>query len=125
MQLPVVVFRYNNQLFLTELNRTVDMSKFIKFVSHLIAPNNVNGTSKESLKLMLELASGEKDMRLIRVAVASHMSGRTAYKELGISNLNDEKEKVNIAIRQQEEIETPVNDIAKSRESAFSSALET
>ena len=75
------------------------------------------------MKLLCELATSGKDKRLIRVAASSEMSQRTAQKELGISNVNEERARVAAAIEDLEQIKVAVNQIVESKESSSLSFL--
>ena len=96
IQLPVVIFPlqiHNGQkkLFVTEQHTTVNYEKVGGFVKTLLeskphtAP--IPRISKETLKVICDLASPEKDKRLIKYAVcqSSNISAETAKKTHGIS----------------------------------------
>ena len=124
MQLPVIIFLLNKQLFVTESDREINMTKFVSFTSQLVKPEHVShGIDKNVLKLLCELATSENDKRLIRVAASSGMSQRTAQKELGISNVNEERARVAVAIEDLEQIKVAVNQIVESKESSSLSFL--
>ena len=124
MQLPVTIFRLNKQLFVTEFDWEINMTKFVSFTSQLVKPEHVShGIDKNVLKLLSELATSEKDKRLIRVAASSGMSQRTAQKELGISNVNEERARVAAAIEDLEQIKVAVNQVVESKESSSLSFL--
>ena len=56
MQLPVVVFRLREKLFVTEFRSDMNYDKFVQFINMLV-PESVlsKGLSKESLKLLCDL----------------------------------------------------------------------
>jgi len=72
IQLPVVIFRAFGQLFVTEYVKNVDFTRLASCVSNFVPEKSLtSGMGRESLKVLCELASSEKDRRLIRM-VASH-----------------------------------------------------
>ena len=125
MQLPVCIFKLDKQLFVTELNHAVDMTKFVNFASTLVKPESLScGIDKNSLKLLCELASSKKDKQLIRVAASTGISAKLAKNELGISELNTERKRVAKAIEDLEHIKSAVNDIIESKQSSALTALD-
>ncbi|CAB4005888.1 Hypothetical predicted protein [Paramuricea clavata] len=104
IQLPVIIFRSFNQLFVTAFVDRVDYTKLVQCVYKYIPQKTMSsGVDKDSLQLMCELASSEKDRKLIRVACCQGKSGNEA-KAMGISNLNKEKAMVYEAIEEYKEI---------------------
>lgn len=86
LQFPVIIFRSFNQLFVIEFVDNIDFKKLVQCVSKYIPPKKLSsGVDKDSLQLMCELASSEKDRRLIRVACGQGKSGNEA-KAIGISD---------------------------------------
>lgn len=101
IQLPVVIFRAFGQLFVTEYVEDVDFTKLASCVSHFVPEKSLtSGMSRESLKVLCELASSEKDRRLIRVAASHGQTGNQARKSMGISNLRAERERVKEAVKE-------------------------
>ena len=117
IQLPVVIFRAFGQLFVTEFVHGVNFPKLVGIVSKFVPAKRINGgLNKESLRLLCELASTEKDRRLIRVAASQGQSANAARNSLGISNLTVERERVREAIDEYVEIKNMVNEIAQAKE---------
>ena len=82
---------------MTGFDKNIDMKKFINFTGQLVKPESLScGVDKNSLRLLCELATSKKDRHLIRVAATSRMSERAAHAQLGISDLNKEREKVTV-----------------------------
>lgn len=126
IQLPVVIFRAFGQLFVTEYVEDVDFTKLASCVSHFVPEESLtSGMSRESLKVLCELASSEKGRRLIRVAASHGQTGNQARKSMGISNLHAERERVKEAVKEYEEIKKAVNEIAQAREGALTSFIPT
>ena len=126
IQLPVVIFRAFGQLFVTEYVEDVDFTKLASCVSHFVPEKGLtSGMSRESLKVLCELASSEKERRLIRVAASHGQTGNQARKSKGISNLHAERERVKEAVKEYEEIKKAVNEIAQAREGALTSFIPT
>ena len=122
IQLPVVIFRAFGQLFVTEFVNGVDFSKLVDVVSKFVPAKRItSGLNKESLRLLCELASSEKDRRLIRVAASQGHSANAARNSLGISNLTTERERVQEAIDEYVEIKNMVNEIAQAKEDVINS----
>ncbi len=122
IQLPVVIFRAFGQLFVTEFVNGVDFPKLVSIVSKFVPAKRINGgLNKESLRLLCELASTEKDRRLIRVAASQGQSANAARNSLGISNLTIERERVQEAIDEYVEIKNMVNEIAQAKEDVINS----
>ena len=101
MQLPVVAFRLKEKLFVTEYRSDMNHDKFVQFINMLV-PESVlsKGLSKESLKMLCDLASTEKDKKLIRVAATAHVSATEAKARLGVSDLVTERDTVCKALEQ-------------------------
>ena len=67
-------------------------TRFVKFLNMLVPAEPMHkGISRENLKILCELASSEKDKKLIRVAATTNFSATRAKKELGISSLVNER----------------------------------
>ena len=117
VQLPVAVFRANEKLFVTEYTSNMNYEKFTKFYS-LLVPETVmlKGISKESLKILCDLASSEKDKKLIRVAATAHLSAKKARKELGINDLAMERKVVSEAIEEFQDIRDAVDEVVRVKE---------
>lgn len=122
IQLPVVIFRAFGQLFVTEFVKDVDFLKLFGFVSKLVPAKRISGgLNKESLRLLCELASTEKDRRLTRVAASQGQSANAARISLGISNVTLERERVQNVIEEYMEIKNIVNEVAQAKEDVLSS----
>jgi hypothetical protein len=88
MQLPVAVFRIKNKLYVAENRPDMNYIRFLKFLNMLVPVELMQkGISRENLNILCELASSEKDKKLIRVAATTKFSATRAKKELGISSL--------------------------------------
>ena len=88
MQLPIAVFRIKDKLYVAENRSDMNFTRFVKFLSMLVPAESMQkGISRENLKILCELASSEKDKKLIRIAATTNFSATRAKKELGISNL--------------------------------------
>jgi hypothetical protein len=74
------------------------------------------GVSRENLKILCELASSEKDKKIIRVAATTNFSATRAKKELGISSLVKEREAVAEAVQQYRDIRDAVDEVLSIRE---------
>ena len=112
MQLPVTIFRHEKQLCVTEIKQGLNMKKFSEFLSTMVKPERLSlGIDKDCLKVICELASSEKDRKLIQVAAGNSLSGTSAERELGIANFNEKRNKVNTAIEELQQIKIAVNDI--------------
>ena len=112
IQLPVIIFRSFN---VTEFVDRVDFLRLTQCISKYIPQQKLStGINKESLQLLCELASTEKDRRLIRVASCQGMSANEA-KAVGVSNLNEEKRMVFEAVQEYQEIKRAVNKIAQAK----------
>ncbi len=117
MQLPVAVFRANERLFVTEYTPNMNYEKFTKFYSLLVPQTTMQkGISKESLKMLCDLSSSEKDKKLIRVAATAHLSAKQARKELGISDLAKERKAVSEAIEEFQDIRDAVDEVVRVKE---------
>lgn len=82
MQLPVAVFRQNGQLFVVESMPGVDLPNFVSQICNLMKPEQLNlGLDKKILKSLCDLATTEKDKRLIKVAAASGLSHKIVHIE--------------------------------------------
>ena len=115
MQLPVAVFRFSGQLFVTELVQGDDISKFVAQIGHHLTSEGVSSSlDKDTLKSICELASSEKDRTLIKVAASYRMSGSAAKEQLDISNACQLKKKVHDAIEEIEAIKNAVHEIVVS-----------
>ena len=67
---------------MTEFVDNIDFRKLVKCVSKYIPHKNLSsGVDKQSLQLMCELASSEKDRTLIRVAHAVKESQETRQRQ--------------------------------------------
>ena len=115
IQFPVIIFRCFSQLFVTEYVHGLNFAKLASCVAKYLPQSKIcAGINKENLKLLCEMASSEKDKRLIRVASCQGMSGNEA-KRLGVSNLNKEKMKVYEAMQDYLDIKQAVNKIAQAK----------
>ena len=97
--------------------------EFISVLHFFPEKSVTSGMSRESLKVLCELASSEKDRRLIHVAASHGQTGSHAQKFMGISNFHAERERVKIAIREYEEIKAAINQIAQDALSSFVSTV--
>ena len=117
MQLPVVIFRVQNRLFVVEYVQNVNYEKFVKFLNLFVPEKHLQkGISRENLKMICELASSEKDKKLIRFAATGHLSATMTKKEYGISNMNKEKRDVTEAKEQYKNIKEAVNEVVSVSE---------
>ena len=124
LQLPVAIFSLELQkgqkkLFVTELNTAVNYEKLGEFLRTVSVSTDCNTqfpiTSRETLKIVCDLASSEKDKRLIKYAVScgGNMSREAAKKKYGISDLTLLK---NTAIEQAREIRDAVDHLSNVKE---------
>ena len=88
---------------------------FTRFVK-IPAESMQKGISRENLKILCELASSEKDKKLIRIAATTNFSATRAKKELGISNLVKEREALAEAVQQYCDIQEAVEEVVSVRE---------
>lgn len=101
------------------------MEKFSKFLSTPLKPEKLSlGIDMECLKVICQLASSEKDRKLIQVAAGSGLSGIAAEKELGIANFNEKRTNVNTAIEELQQIKQAVTDIVDYKVSSSLPALD-
>ena len=115
IQLPVIIFRSFNKLFVTEFVDKVDFLKLTECISKYIPQQKLStGINRESLQFLCELTSTEKDRRLVKVAACQGMSANEA-KEVGVSNLNEAKGMVFEAVQEYQEIKRAVNKIAQAK----------
>ena len=70
-----------------------------------------------------DLASSEKDKKLIRVAATAHVSATEAKARLGVSDLVTERETVYKALEQYIDIRDAVDKVVRARETASSEEL--
>eukprot|EP00112_Aurelia_sp_Birch-Aquarium-sp1_P004497 Seg1510.1 transcript_id=Seg1510.1/GoldUCD/mRNA.D3Y31 product="hypothetical protein" protein_id=Seg1510.1/GoldUCD/D3Y31 len=120
MQLPVAVFRQNGQLFVVESMPGVDLPNFVSQICNLMKPEQLNlGLDNKILKSLCDLATTEKDKRLIKVAAASGLSQNSAHRELGISNVRRLRDDVENAIAEFELIREDVNDIIECKKNSY------
>ena len=77
--------------------------------------------NRDSLKLICELATSEKDRRLIWVAARQGLTSNTARRLPGISDVIRKSERVNSDIEEYLEIKRAVKDIALAKETVASS----
>ena len=113
MQLPVVVFRLREKLFATEYRSDMNYDKFVQFINMLVPASVLSkGLSKESLKMLCDVASSEKDKKLIRVAATE------AKAKLGVSDLVTERETVCKALKQYIDIRDAVDKVVRARDTA-------
>jgi hypothetical protein len=72
MQLPVAVFRIKNKLYVAKNRPDMNYIRFVKFLNMLVPVELMQkGISRENLNILCELASSEKDKKLIRVAATT------------------------------------------------------
>ena len=117
MQLPIVVFRVNQKLFVAEYSPDMNYEKFMKFFNMLVPDKTMpKGMSRETLKMLCDLSSSEKDKKLIRFAASSRISATKAKKELGISDLIKLKEEVADGVEQYRDIRDAVKEVVHVRE---------
>lgn len=117
MQLPIVVFRVNQKLFVAEYSPDMNYEKFMKFFNLLVPDKTMaKGISRETLKMLCDLSSSEKDKKLIRFAASSHISATKAKKELGISDLVKLRKEVADAVEQYRDIRDAVDEVVRVRE---------
>ena len=123
-QLPVAIFpmelqKGQKKLFVTELNTAVNYEKleFLKTVS-TDCNTQLPIISRETLKIVCDLASSEKDKRLIKYAVncGGNMSREAAKKKYGISDLTLLKNTVENAVEQAREIRDAVDHLSNVKE---------
>lgn len=98
LQLPVAIFplelqKGQKKLFVTEVNTAVNYEKLGEFLRTVSVSTDCNTQfpiiSRETLKIVCDLASSEKDKRLIKYALScgGNMSREAAKKKYGISDL--------------------------------------
>ncbi len=117
MQLPVAVFRIKDKLYVAENRPDMNYTRFVKFLNMLVPTELMQkGISRENLKILCELASSEKDKKLIRVAATTNFSATRAKKTLGISSLVKEREAVAEAVQQYRDIRDAVDKVVSVRE---------
>ena len=122
MQLPIAVFRVKDKLYVVENRPDMNYTRFVKFLSMLVPAELMQtGILRENLKILCELASSEKDKKLIRVAATTNLSATRAKKELGISNLVKEREAVAEAVQQYRDIRDAVEEVVSVRDRPVSS----
>lgn len=107
---------------MTELNTAVNYEKLGEFLRTVSVSTDCNTqfpiTSRETLKIVCDLASSEKDKRLIKYAVScgGNMSREAAKKKYGISDLTLLKNTVENAIEQAREIRDAVDHLSNVKE---------
>lgn len=127
LQLPVAIFPMELQkgqktLFVTELNTAVNYEKLGEFLKTVSVSTDCNTQfpiiSRETLKIVCDLASSEKDKRLIKYAVScgGNMSREAAKKKYGISDLTLLKNTVENAVEQAREIRDAVDHLSNVKE---------
>lgn len=127
LQLLVAIFPLELQkgqikLFVTELNTAVNYEKLGEFLRTVSVSTDCNTQfpiiSRETLKIVCDLASSEKDKRLIKYAVScgGNMSREAAKKKYGISDLTLLKNTVENAIEQAREIRDAVDHLSNVKE---------
>ena len=109
-------------LFVTELNTAVNYEKLGEFLKTVSVSTDCNTQfpiiSRETLKIVCDLASSEKDKRLIKYAVScgGNMSREAAKKKYGISDLTLLKNTVENAVEQAREIRDAVDHLSNVKE---------
>lgn len=127
MQLPVVIFPVEieigkKKLLVTEQHATVNYEKVGDFLKSLLESKpctaQIPSISKETLKVVCDLASSEKDKKLIKYAVCSsaNMSAEAARKTYGISDLKSLKKNVGDAVERALEIREAVEQLSRVKE---------
>ena len=129
-QLPVVIFpvetqRAQKKLLVTEQHTTVNYEKVGDFLKTLLESKPYTAQfpsiSRETLKIVCDLASSEKDKKLIKYAVcrSSNMSTEVAKKTYGISDLTSLKNDVENAVKQALEIRKAVDHLSSVKEACI------
>ena len=70
-----------------------------------------NSINKDTLKALCELASSEKDRKLLKYAMCAEFSKKKA-KEYGLSDWNRQKDEIESSIQRNKEIREAVNELA-------------
>jgi len=124
MSLPVVIFELGEAckgtqtLYMIEQRSGID---YIKYVDLIKSGNSTVETryphviDKDKLRALCELASTEKDRKLIKYAMCADISGKNA-KKYGISDWNCQKDVIDCSIERSIEIREAVNELASIEE---------
>ena len=131
MQLPVVIFpikihQRTANLYVAE-SHGVDVLAMQKMVQRLMTmqEKEQSGLSKETLSFLCELATSEKDKKLIKYTAlaSSGASGTQAKKMYGISDPSATRTEVEEALDQVKEIHHAVNKLASVQEKCILESL--
>lgn len=125
MQLPVAVFPLSmnggQKLYVCELNSCLDYSKLQVLINGLQNKDAKKEVviDKDMLQMLCELASSEKDRRLIKYAVctSSQLSSTSAKNLYGVSDLAMLQKEVTQALDEAQEIREAVTKIASIEKS--------
>ena len=112
-------------LYATELNSAVNYAKLHEFLMSLSdfkhSTSQVPNISRETLKIVCDLALSDKDKQLIKYAVCctKNKSAQAERKAYGISNLTSLKQNAESAVEQAMEIRDAVNYLSSVKESCI------
>lgn len=121
MSLPVVIFELGDAskrtqtLYMIERHAGVDYIKYVELLRSasggIDTSCSSNSINKEKLKALCELASSEKDRKLIKYAMCGDFSNKTA-KKYGLSDWNRQKDEIESSVERSKEIREAVIELA-------------
>lgn len=121
LSLPVVIFALGDAskgtrtLYMIERHPGVDYIECVELLRSASGAIDTscssNSINKEKLKALCELASSEKDRKLIKYAVCGDFSNKTA-KKYGLSDWNRQKDEIKSSVERSKEIREAVNELA-------------
>ena len=98
-----------------EQHTGVDYIKYVELIKSASGAIDTscssNSLNKEKLKALCELASSEKDRKLIKYAMCADFSEKKA-KKYGLSDWNRQKDEIESSIERNKEIREAVNELA-------------
>lgn len=128
MSLPVAIFELGEAskgtqtLYMIEQHPGVDYVKYVELIRSasgtIDTSSSPNSISKEKLKALCELASSEKDRKLIKYAMCADFSEKKA-KKYGLSDWNRQKDEIESSMERNKEIREAVNELACLEEKAI------
>ena len=109
LQMPLVAFQGNKEIFLMELVEGVDYLKVVHFINACIDHNNNTGSrlmSKLDLKRLLLLARTDRERELVKHATfcASGLTKSTARAHFGLGDVSERASRIDESIREAEAI---------------------
>ena len=130
MQIPTVIFplelETTKTLYVAEQQKQVDYNRLQTFLGSLIMSDRARHAqselTKETLKHLCELASSEKDKRLIKFAActaSSGMSAEQARKRYGVNNYKSLTSEVKEGLKKSDEIQKTVYKLATIEDKCF------